>query len=370
MNFSTLSLSELKALAIENNITPSGDKRAKQSWIDALQLAPSLETSQEIEPAATVDLKVDIWTIDTTSASLQTPEVPTEVTAPAQAIEKVPTKKSAAYAKPNQFQAIDEAIRNRKSITFTDKCGIGRLKMKGTRDLNFYQPEQIKRVRLVKRADGYYLQFCIQSDRVETALMTGKTIGLDVGLKEFYTDSNGEMAPNPRFLRRGEARLKRAQRLVSRKVKGGLNRRKARVILGKRHLKISRQRKDHAIKLARCVITSNDVVVYEDLRVSNMVKNHCLAKSISDASWYQFRVFLEYFGRVFGRMTIAVNPAYTSQECSNCGEVVKKSLSTRTHACQCGCEMDRDRNAAINILNRGISTPGHVGTSILEIVNA
>lgn len=259
---------------------------------------------------------------------------------------------------------------DRKAITFTDKCGIGKLKMKGTRDLNFYQPDQIKRVRLVKRADGYYVQFCIQVDRVETAPMTGKTIGLDVGLKEFYTDSNGEMAPNPRFLRRGEARLKRAQRLVSRKVKGGLNRRKARVILGKRHLKISRQRKDHAIKLARCVITSNDVVVYENLRVSNMVKNHCLAKSISDASWYQFRVFLEYFGKVFGRITIAVNPAYTSQECSDCGAIVKKSLSTRTHICQCGCEMDRDHNAAVVILSRGISTTGHVETSILEIVNA
>lgn len=259
---------------------------------------------------------------------------------------------------------------DRKSITITDKIGIGKLKLKGTRDLNFYSSDQIKRVRLVKRADGYYVQFCIQVDRLETAPMTGKTIGLDVGLKEFYTDSNGEMAPNPRFLRRGETRLKRTQRLVCRKVKGGSNRRKARVILGRRHLKISRQRKDHAIKLARCVITSNDVVVYEDLRVSNMIKNHCLAKSISDASWYQFRVFLEYFGKVFGRITIAVNPAYTSQECSNCGEVVKKSLSTRTHACQCGCEMDRDRNAAINILNRGIGTTGHVGTSILEVVNA
>jgi len=101
-----------------------------------------------------------------------------------------------------------------------------------------------------------------------------------------------------------------------------------------------------------------------------MVKNHCLAKSISDASWHQFRVFLEYCGKVFGRITIAVNPAYTSQECSNCGEVVKKSLSTPTHICKCGCEMDRDRNAAINILNRGIGTTGHVGTSIREIVNA
>jgi putative transposase len=257
-----------------------------------------------------------------------------------------------------------------KSITFTDKCGIGKLKLKGTRDLGFYQVDQIKRVRLVKRADGYYVQFCVQSDRLEVLPSTGKTIGLDMGLKEFCTDSNGVMMENPRFLGKGEAQLKLAQRLVSRKVKGSLNRRKARVILGKRHLKISRQRKDHAIKLARCVITSNDVVVYEDLRVSNMVKNHCLAKSISDASWYQFRVFLEYFGKVFGRVTIAVNPAYTSQECSSCGAIVKKSLSTRSHVCQCGCEMDRDHNAAINILNRGISTTGHVGTSILEIVNA
>jgi putative transposase len=257
-----------------------------------------------------------------------------------------------------------------KSITFTDKCGIGKLRLKGTRDLGFYQVDQIKRVRLVKRADGYYVQFGVQADRLEVLPSTGKTVGLDMGLKEFYTDSNGVMVENPRFLRKGEARLKLAQRLVSRKVKGSANRRKARGLLGKRHLKISRQRKDHAIKLARCVITSNDVVVYEDLRVSNMVKNHCLAKSISDASWHQFRVFLEYFGKVFGRITIAVNPAYTSQECSSCGAIVKKSLSTRSHVCKCGCEMDRDHNAAINILNRGISTTGHVETSILEIVNA
>jgi putative transposase len=268
--------------------------------------------------------------------------------------------------KTNSWKLSDD----QKSITFTDKCGIGRLKLKGTRDLGFYDPSQIKRVRLVKRADGYYVQFCVSADRNEAAAMTGKTIGLDVGLKEFYTDSNGEMMPNPQFLRKGEVRLKRAQRLVSRKTKGGSNRRKARQVLGKRYLKISRQRKDHAVKLARCVITSNDVVVYEDLRVSNMVKNHCLAKSISDASWYQFRMFLEYFGKVFGRITIAVNPAYTSQECSRCGAIVKKTLSTRTHVCKCGCEMDRDHNAAINILNRGISTTGHVGTSLLDNVNA
>ena len=239
---------------------------------------------------------------------------------------------------------------DRKSITFTDKLGIGRLKMKGTRDLNFYSQDQIKRVRLVKRADGFSVQFCVDATRSEQIEPTGKAIGLDVGLKEFYTDSNGKMIENPRFLRKSEKSVKRAQRKVSKKVKGSLNRRKAKVILGKRHLKISRQRKDHAIKLARCVITSNDVVVYEDLRIKNMVKNHCLAKSISDASWYQFRVFLEYFGKVFGKITVAVNPAHTSQECSSCGVIVKKSLSTRTHGCRCGLEMDRDHNAARNIL--------------------
>ena len=259
---------------------------------------------------------------------------------------------------------------NRKSITFTDKKGIGRLKLKGTRNLNFYQPDQIKRVRLVKRADGYYAQFGISVNRTEILPATGDTIGLDVGLASFYTDSNGIEVENPKFYRASEVKMKRAQRLVSRQVKGSINRRKSRTLLGRIHLKISRQRKDHAVKLARCVITSNDVVVYEDLRIKNMVKNHCLAKSISDAGWYQFRVWLETFGRIFGRITIAVNPAYTSQECSSCGVVVKKSLSTRTHACQCGYVLDRDHNAALNILTKGLSTVGHTGRSTLDVGNA
>jgi putative transposase len=259
---------------------------------------------------------------------------------------------------------------DRKSITFRDGIGIGKLKMKGTRDLNFYQPDQIKRVRLVKKADGYYVQFCIAVDRQETLHPTGQTIGLDVGLESFYTDSNGVKVENPRFYRTGEKKLKRRHRQVSKKVKGSSNRRKARVRLGRVYLKVSRQRKDHAIKLARCVITSNDVVAYEDLRIKNMVRNHCLAKSINDAGWYQFRVWLEYFGKIFGRITIAIPPAYTSQNCSSCGVVVKKSLSTRTHTCRCGCQLDRDHNAGINILNSGLGTAGHVGTSVLDTGSA
>lgn len=273
---------------------------------------------------------------------------------------------------------------NRKSITISDKNGIGRLKLKGTRDLNFFSPKQIKRVRLVRRANGYYAQFAIAVDahvsggkfppgtllRNVDLSPTHQTVGLDVGLESFYTDSRGLKIENPRFYRTGERKLKRKQRLVSRKIKGSSNRRKARNQLGRTHLKISRQRKDHAVKLARCVITSNDVVVYENLRVRNMVKNHCLAKSINDAGWYQFRVWLEYFGKVFKRITVAVEPAYTSQNCSSCGTVVKKSLSTRTHICRCGCKLDRDENAALNILKLGLGTAGHVGTSALDAGNA
>jgi len=259
---------------------------------------------------------------------------------------------------------------NRKSIKFTDKKGIGKLKLKGTRDLHFYQISQIKRVRLLKRASGIYVQFCIDINRKENTEPNGNTIGLDVGLKEYYTDSNGVMVENPKFLRKGEKVLKRCHRRTSKKVKGSKNRGKARQVLGKRHLKISRQRKDHAIKLARCVVQSNDLIAYEDLRIKNMVKNHCLAKSINDASWYQFRVWLEYFAKVFERVTVAVNPAYTSQECSSCGAIVNKTLSTRTHVCQCGCVMDRDFNAARNILSRGLATVGHTEIFALDASNA
>ena len=260
--------------------------------------------------------------------------------------------------------------KDRKRINFTDGKKIGLVKLLGSRDLNFYDVKQIKRVRLVRRADGYYAQFAVQVNRVEYVEPSGNAIGLDVGLSAFYTDSNGEKVENPRFLRKGEKRVKQAQRRVSRRVKGSKNRGKARHVLGKRHLKISRQRKDWAIKLARCVIKSNDLVAYEDLRIKNMVRNHCLAKSINDAAWFQFRVWLEYFGKVFGKITVAVLAAGTTQDCSVCGTTVKKGLSTRTHACRCGAVLDRDHNAGRIILSRGLSTVGHTGTFGLEPNNA
>jgi putative transposase len=258
---------------------------------------------------------------------------------------------------------------DRRHITFTDGFKAGTFKLWGTRDLHFYQLKQFKRVRVVRRADGYYAQFCIDQERVERRETTGKTIGIDVGLNHFYTDSNGETIANPKHLRKSEKSLKRLQRRLSKTKKGSNNRIKFRNKLARKHLKVSRQRKDFAVKTARCVVKSNDLVAYEDLQVRNMVKNHAIAKSINDASWSLFRQWVEYFGKVFGVVTVAVPPHGTSQNCSNCGEVVKKSLSTRTHVCtHCGHIQDRDHNAARNILEIGLRTVGHTGTQALSAV--
>jgi len=238
----------------------------------------------------------------------------------------------------------------KRRITITDKKGIGELKLLGKWDIHTYPAKVIKRVRLVRRADGYYCQFCVDVDCIDIQPPTGREIGLDVGLESFYTDSNGHQEPNPRFLRKAEAVIKHAQRRIYSKVKGSGNRRKARARYSKKHLRVSRQRTEHAKATARHVCQSNDLVAYEDLKVGNLLKNHCLAKSIADASWYQFRQWIEHFATKFGKLAVAVPPHYTSQECSQCQRVVKKALSTRTHTCVCGCILHRDTNAAINIL--------------------
>jgi putative transposase len=186
-----------------------------------------------------------------------------------------------------------------KSIKFTDGFEIGKLSLycdKETREDLFRL--KINRVQVVRCADGYYAQFCFDAERKEQGNYTGNVVGLDLGLglglKYFTKDQNDNEVIYPQYLRKSEKRLKRLQRRLSKKfVKGkkpqSNNYHKARERLGKLHLKIQRQRKDWAIKQARCAVHSNDVIVYEDLKVSNLVKNHHLAKSISDASWYQYR---------------------------------------------------------------------------------
>ncbi|XWK87211.1 MAG: transposase [Phormidium sp.] len=255
---------------------------------------------------------------------------------------------------------------DRRYLTFTDGFKAGTFKLWGSRDLHFYQLGQIKRVRVVRRHDGYYAQFLIDHIREENKELTGKQIGLDVGLNHFYTDSAGNKIDNPRFLRKDERKLKKLQRRLSRTQKGSKNRAKARNRLGRAHLSVSRRRNDWVCKLAQRVIQFNDLVAVENLRVRNMVKNHHLAKSINDAAWYRFREWLEYFGKVYGVPVIAVDPKLTSQNCSNCGQKVVKTLSTRTHQCPyCKYVADRDENAAINILKSALkqwaNTVGQTG---------
>jgi putative transposase len=256
---------------------------------------------------------------------------------------------------------------DKKYLTMTDGFGIGKMKLIGSRDLHFYDKKLIKRVRLIKRADGFYAQFCLDVDRNEKIKITNKSIGIDLGLNHFYTDSNNIKVDNPRFLRKSEKLLKKRQRQVSKKKKGSANRRKAINRLARKHLKVSRQRKDFVVKTARTLCLSNDRIVLENLNVRGLVKNHNLALSISDASWSLFREWLEHFGQVFNREIIAVEPKYTSQDCSNCGNRVKKSLSTRTHICSCGTVLCRDHNAAINILNKGEPVRSWEGSAVLGV---
>jgi len=262
---------------------------------------------------------------------------------------------------------------DRKKITFSDGKNIGTVKLKGTRDLNFYPLDQIKRVRIVRRADGYYIQFCLNLDVREYAKPlepSKKCVGLDMGLKVFYANSDGETVEIPQYYRKAEKTLNRLNRKKSKKFRRGQpqsnNYQKARKRYAKKHLRVSRQRKSFGSKEALRVIKSNDFVAYEDLNVKGLVKNSKLAKSISDVAWSTFRQWLEYFGFKYGKATVAVPPYNTSQNCSNCGEKVSKSLSTRTHVCpDCGYVEDRDINAAINILKKGLSTVGHTETNAL-----
>jgi len=248
-----------------------------------------------------------------------------------------------------------------KHIIFTDGCGIGRLRLVGNQGqrLEEFPTKQIKRVRLIRRADGYFCQFAVEAERRIEHISTGKRTGIDMGLKAFLTDSEGNTIAHPHHLRKAEKRLKRLHQRLSRKQKQSQNRKKARKALAKAYLKVSRQREDFARKTAGTLISSHDLIVYEQLKICNLVKNRHLAKSISDAAWGRFLSWLNYYGMVHGIAVIAVEPAFTSQDCSACGTRVKKSLSVRTHICSgCGLVLDRDHNAAINILARALDRTG------------
>jgi putative transposase len=186
-------------------------------------------------------------------------------------------------------------------------------------------------------------------------------IGIDVGLKVFLADSGGNTVENPRFYRTSQRTLRRKQRTLCRRKKGSHRRKKAARNVAKTHLKINRQRRDHHFKVAKQYAERYRHIAVEDLAITNMVKNHHLAKSIMDASWSAFLAILEDKAERAGHQVIRVSPRFTSQKCNKCGEIVQKSLSVRTHLCPfCGFVADRDVNAAKNILFKAGAPPSGV----------
>ena len=184
-------------------------------------------------------------------------------------------------------------------------------------------------------------------------------IGVDVGLESFATLSNGMKIENPRFFRLDESVLARAQRKLSKAEKGTPERVKRRKAVQHIHQRIANRRKDFAHKLSRELVDSFGLLTFEKLDEENMLHNHCLAKSISDAAWRQLITYTTYKAENAGRVVVLVNPRNTSKQCSRCGTMVEKSLSVRVHACpDCGLLMDRDQNAAINILGLGLQSLG------------
>jgi putative transposase len=209
---------------------------------------------------------------------------------------------------------------------------------------------------IVRKADGWYAHIACEVPS-EPLPPTGKAVGVDVGLESFATLSNGTSIPNPRLYRAAERKLKRAQRRLSRRVKGSNRRRKARELLAKAHLKVQRARLDFAHKTARALVNEYDQIVVEKLNIKGMVRLHPLAKSISDAGWGLFVSVLRAKAESAGRVVLEINPAGTSQTCAQCGEHVPKRLAVRWHSCPyCGCELHRDHNAALNILQKGGGT--------------
>ena len=236
--------------------------------------------------------------------------------------------------------------------------------------INLHRPFEgtPKTVYLVMRADGHWYALLVCETPPVTVVAptedTRPAIGIDVGLKSFLTDSNGDTVDNPRFFRTSQTTLRRKQRALSRRQKGSHRRKKAARSVAQTHLKIERQRRDFHFKVAHHYALLYALIVVEHLNIAGMVKHRRLSKSILDAGWAGFLNILHCKAESAGSEVRRIDARYTTQRCSNCGELTPKSLSVRTHICQhCSFVMDRDQNAALNILRAGAQPSGTVGDS-------
>lgn len=221
---------------------------------------------------------------------------------------------------------------------------------------------EMKNATVTKTKSGRYFVSIQCELEIDEPDYEGPQIGIDLGLIDFVTLSTGEKIANPRWFRKAEARLARAQKKLSRKKKGSQNWHKQRVKVARLYERITNQRKDFQHKVSRQLVETYGLIRFENLNIKGMVKNHSLAKSISDAAWAQFVSFVEYKGAWYGSYAEKVDRWFASSKtCSDCG--AKNSLlkmSDKEWACsKCGVLHDRDVNAAINILNW--NTPGTGG---------
>jgi putative transposase len=216
----------------------------------------------------------------------------------------------------------------------------------------------IKSCTVSQTPSGKYFVSILVECEIEKLPQLETKVGIDVGIKTFAFMSNGKEIANPKHLRKSEKRLAKLQKDLSRKQKGSRNRAKARIKVATLHEKISNQRLDFLHKISFEIIRDNQAIVLEDLKIKNMVKNHKLAKSISEVSWGMFRAMIEYKAEWYGREVIIAPPNYaSSQLCSECGNKSSqtKDLSCRTYMCPvCGLEIDRDYNASLNLLKLAV----------------
>ena len=220
---------------------------------------------------------------------------------------------------------------------------------------------KIKTATIIQKADGWYVILSLEDSSVPVLspdLPTmNNTIGIDMGLKAFLVDDAGEEVAIPQPYRKAEKRLKRVQRSLSRKKKGSNRRKKAIKRVAKLHLKVANQRKDFHYKTAKKLLNKGKHIGHEDLNIKGIARTR-MAKSTYDAGWGTFLQILSIKAERAGLLAIAVNPNGTTQDCSKCGQKVPKTIRDRWHSCpHCGCELDRDHNAAINIKQRAVGHP-------------
>ena len=211
---------------------------------------------------------------------------------------------------------------------------------------------KIKTLTIKRCADRWYAIFSCEGIIIDKIKPKERKVGIDVGLENFATLSNGEKIENPRFLKKSERKLTRLQRRLSKKKKGSENRRKARLKVARQHEKIFNQRNDFLHNQTAKIVRRFKIIAVEKLNINGMIKNRYLAKSISDVGWNRFIQMLSYKVENTGGKVKLVNPKYTSQICSHCGYKQKMPLSKRTFNCSnCGFKINRDLNASRNILN-------------------